>query len=68
MMSINGSSQVLIVVILVYNVENCIHDILDRVIAVEPDLHRVGIADLEFIVVDDGSSDHPCCARRLYPD
>lgn len=57
MTSINESSQVLSIVIPVYNEEKNIQDIIDRILAVEPYLFRVGISDLELIVVDDGSSD-----------
>ena len=57
MTSISGSSQVLSVVIPAYNEESGIQEIMDRVLAVEPDLHRVGISEMELIVVDDGSAD-----------
>ncbi|MEA3438728.1 MAG: glycosyltransferase family 2 protein [Chloroflexota bacterium] len=56
-MSSDADSITLTVVIPAYNEENGIEDIMDRVLAVEPDLKTVGITALELIVVDDGSSD-----------
>ena len=52
-----GVSAVLSVIIPAYNEENGIADIMQRVLAVESDLQKVGIKELELIVVDDGSSD-----------
>jgi glycosyltransferase involved in cell wall biosynthesis len=48
---------VLSVVIPAYNEENGIADIANRVLAVKPNLKKVGVDDLELIVVDDGSKD-----------
>ena len=45
------------VVIPAYNEEDGIAAIVDRVLAIEPALARVGVDSLECIVVDDGSSD-----------
>lgn len=45
------------VVIPAYNEENGIADIVRRVLAIEPDLKKVGVDQLELIVVDDGSKD-----------
>ncbi len=45
------------VVIPAYNEERGILDVLRRVLAVQPDLRRVGIEGFELIVVDDGSVD-----------
>jgi hypothetical protein len=45
------------VVIPAYNEENGIAEIVNRVLAVEADLQKVGIAKLELLVVDDGSKD-----------
>lgn len=45
------------VVIPAYNEESGIADIAQRVLAVRPGLQNVGIADLELLVVDDGSRD-----------
>ncbi|MBI4927195.1 MAG: glycosyltransferase family 2 protein [Anaerolineae bacterium] len=45
------------VVIPAYNEENGIKDIVERVLAVEPDLVKVGVERLELVVVDDGSKD-----------
>lgn len=45
------------VVIPAYNEENGIAEIAGRVLAVESDLKRAGISELEVLVVDDGSRD-----------
>ncbi len=45
------------VVIPAYNEEDGIADIAHRVLAVKDDLKKVGVEDLELLVVDDGSSD-----------
>ena len=49
--------HVLSVVIPAYNEEDSIAEIVERVLAVGPALADVGVADLELIVVDDGSAD-----------
>lgn len=48
---------VLSVVIPAYNEEEGITEIVHRVLAVEDDLKKVGIEELELVVVDDGSRD-----------
>jgi glycosyltransferase involved in cell wall biosynthesis len=45
------------VVIPAYNEEDGISEIAERVLAVAPELAKVGVDDLELLVVDDGSSD-----------
>ena len=45
------------VVIPAYNEENGIAEIAGRVLSVKNDLKNVGVADLELLVVDDGSGD-----------
>ncbi len=50
-------SLVLSVVIPAYNEEDGIAAIVERVLAVRPALAEAGVADLELIVVDDGSKD-----------
>ncbi|MBC7236503.1 MAG: glycosyltransferase family 2 protein [Chloroflexi bacterium] len=55
------------VVIPAYNEENGIGAIIERVLAIKPDLAQVGIADLEVIVVDDGSSDRTAEIAQAYP-
>lgn len=45
------------VVIPAYNEEDGIAEIANRVLAVREDLNRVGVDDLELLVVDDGSED-----------
>lgn len=46
------------VVIPAYNEEQGIAEIVHRVLAVKSDLQKVGIENLELLVVDDGSRDH----------
>src|SRR5512138_672661 len=48
---------VLSVVIPAYNEENGIAEIANRVLKVKPDLVKVGVHDMELLVVDDGSRD-----------
>jgi glycosyltransferase involved in cell wall biosynthesis len=52
-----ASPLVLSVVIPAWNEEDGIATIMERVLAVEPALAEAGVAGLELIVVDDGSSD-----------
>ncbi|MGD8967864.1 MAG: glycosyltransferase family 2 protein [Anaerolineae bacterium] len=52
-----GNAWVLSVVIPAWNEEDGIAAIMERVLAVRPALAEVGVAELELIVVDDGSSD-----------
>jgi glycosyltransferase involved in cell wall biosynthesis len=54
------------VVIPAYNEENGIAAIVDRVLAVRPALGEVGVADLELIVVDDGSADRTAAIVQGY--
>jgi len=51
-----GNSSILSVVIPAYNEEDGITAIVERVLAVRPELAGIGV-DLELIVVDDGSAD-----------
>lgn len=55
------------VVIPAYNEEAGIADIVERVLATRPDLHQCG-ANLELIVVDDGSRDRTAEIVSRYPD
>jgi glycosyltransferase involved in cell wall biosynthesis len=48
---------VLSVVIPAYNEEHGIVEIVSRVLAIEPALKKVGVDELELLVVDDGSND-----------
>jgi len=60
--------NILSVVIPALNEENGIADIVERVLSVKPDLQKVGVADLELIVVDDGSRDRTPEIVAGYPD
>lgn len=48
---------ILSVVIPAYNEENGIAEIANRVLCIKPELQKVGIEELELLVVDDGSRD-----------
>ena len=56
------------VVIPALNEEDGIADIIERVLAVKEPLSRVGVSDLELIVVDDGSRDRTAEVVASYPD
>lgn len=45
------------IVIPAYNEEDGIQAIMDRILAIRPDLQRVGVEEMEVIIVDDGSAD-----------
>ncbi len=55
------------IVIPAYNEEAGIADIIERVLAVQTSLAEAGVADLELIVVDDGSKDRTAEIVRRYP-
>ena len=57
----------LTVVIPAYNEENGILAIAERVLAVQPDLCAAGVAELELIVVDDGSRDRTAAVVAAHP-
>ncbi len=56
------------VVIPAYNEEDGIRNIVDRVLAIRPDLKAVGVDNLELIVVDDGSADNTARIVLTYAD
>ena len=58
---------ILSVVIPAYNEEGGIADIAQRVLAVRPSLAQAGIAELELLVVDDGSRDRTAEIARQIP-
>ena len=55
------------VVIPAYNEEDGIQSIMQRVLAVGPDLRKIGIDELELVVVDDGSRDRTAELVRAQP-
>jgi glycosyltransferase involved in cell wall biosynthesis len=61
-----GCPSILSVVIPAYNEEDDIAAIVERVLAVRPELSEVGV-DLELIVVDDGSADRTAEIVVTYP-
>ncbi|MBN1668467.1 MAG: glycosyltransferase family 2 protein [Anaerolineales bacterium] len=62
-----NESLTLSVVIPAYNEEDGIAEIIERVLAVAPALPAAGVAELELIVVDDGSKDRTAEIVRRYP-
>ncbi len=60
--------QTLSVVIPALNEENGIAAIIERVLAIKEPLARVGVADLELIIVDDGSQDQTAAIVAGYPE
>ncbi|MDW8226530.1 MAG: glycosyltransferase family 2 protein, partial [Anaerolineales bacterium] len=54
------------VIIPAYNEEDGIAEIVERVLAIEPELKKVGVDALELIVVDDGSKDRTADIVRGY--
>ena len=56
------------VVIPALNEEDGIAEIVDRVLAIAPELAEVGVANLELLVVDDGSQDRTPEIVRSYAD
>lgn len=56
------------VVIPAFNEADGIQTMIQRVLAVRPDLAAVGISDLELIVVDDGSADRTADLVMTQPD
>src|SRR5512142_3576077 len=58
---------VLSVVIPAYNEENGIAEIAARVLSVEPALKKVGVDQLELLVVDDGSRDRTAEVAAALP-
>lgn len=66
--SANGHTTpvTLSVVIPALNEEAGIAEIIERILAVRPALEQAGVADLEIIVVDDGSSDRTAAVAASY--
>jgi len=61
------SQHKLSVIIPAYNEEDGIAEIVERVLAIEPELQKIGVGELELIVVDDGSKDRTAEIVRGYP-
>ncbi len=62
------STYKLSVIIPAYNEEDGIAEIIDRVLAIQPQLEAVGVEGPELIVVDDGSKDRTVEIVRSYND
>lgn len=62
------AASMLSVVIPAYNEEDGIAEIVERVLSVRPAVIAAGVADMELIVVDDGSADRTAEIVTGYPD
>ncbi len=60
--------NILSVVIPAYNEEDSVGDVIERVLAVEPELKKVGLDKLELIIVDDCSKDRTAEIVKSYKD
>lgn len=60
--------NILSVVIPAYNEEDGVAEVIERVLAVEPELRKVGLDGLELIIVDDGSKDRTAAIVAEYLD
>lgn len=60
--------NILSIVIPAYNEEESVGACIDRVLAVEPELKKMGLDGLELIVVDDGSKDRTSEIVKSYVD
>jgi glycosyltransferase involved in cell wall biosynthesis len=60
--------NILSVVIPAYNEEDGVGDVIERVLAVEPELKKVGLDKLELIIVDDCSKDRTAEIVKSYQD
>ena len=60
--------NILSIVIPAYNEENGVGEVIKRVLAVEPELKKVGLDGLELIVVDDCSKDRTAEIVRSFAD
>ena len=56
------------IIIPAYNEEDGIAEIIERVLAIRPQLAEVGVQDMELLVVDDGSKDKTVQIAGGYPD
>lgn len=61
-------SNVLSIVVPAYNEEDGVAPVIERTLAIEPELRKVGLDGLELIIVDDGSKDRTAEIVKQYLD
>jgi glycosyltransferase involved in cell wall biosynthesis len=61
-------SNILSIVVPAYNEEDAVAAVIERALAIEPELRKVGLDGMELIVVDDGSLDRTAEIVKHYLD
>ncbi len=61
-------SNILSIVVPAYNEEDAVAAVIDRTLAIEPELRKLGLDGLELIIVDDGSKDRTAEIVKGYID
>ncbi len=61
-------SNILSIVVPAYNEEDGVAAVIDRTLAIEPELRKVGLDGMELIIVDDGSKDRTAEIVKGYID
>lgn len=64
----SSMANILSIVVPAYNEEDGVAAVIDRTLAVEPELRKVGLDGMELIIVDDGSKDRTAEIVKGYID